>query len=427
MNSQALLVFAVVALAVFQMSGRVKADRPPTEEEGHQWGETVNGLRAHIEISDDAATRPYHPGEPLQFAGCIQNDSAKSVQIAGLYEEMNAHTLLYVRVPDGKVLVRRSFGYPERNQSGLILPQGDEFTFRFDGRIDARFKGWFVPHTLESETKLSFRQPGTYRFWFEYNVSDGDQASWSGKLESNHVALTIIDLPPAQRLQKPTAAQLDQLRVYLGSKGKYPYPGRTELVKAMNRTENEGLAVYLVGQLDQDPADGEQIFYLLRQRASGIDGPYLHQFADWCIGFLKHGTVDQASFFGFEGSPIEAPLEYLHFHPDDAKLRDRIVAVAEQCLKISRLPDGGRKQPGAGNNEPSTSEVSQFFVVGGAVEILFDLKVLHDGMGVDGAVTILGRPAEQDSTRITWILPTGGVRLPRISADVKDGKLSNFH
>lgn len=194
----------------------------------------------------------------------------------------------------------------------------------------------------------------------------------------------------------------------------------------MNRTENEGLALYLVRQLDEDPANGEQIFYLLKQRAAGIDGPYLHQFADWCVGVLEHGTVVQASFFGFEGSPIEAPLEYLHFHPDDAKLRDRIVAVAEQCLKIYRLPERGKKQQDAENNEPPSSQVPQFLGLVSAVEILFDQKVLHDEMSIEEAMTILGRPARQGSTRITWIFPTGEAQS-ELSADVKDGKLSHFH
>jgi len=430
MNSQALFLFAVVALAVLQTRGRVKADAPGAEKAEIQWGETVNGLRAHIETSDDAATRPYHPGEPLQFAGCIQNVSAKSVQIIGEYVEFRAHTLLYVRVPDGKVFVRRPHGIPDRIQPGQILPNGPKFTCRFDGRIDARLKGWFDPHTLQSETKMSLHQPGTYRFWFEYNIPSGNQASWSGKLESNHITLTVTDLPPAQRLQKPTAAQIDELRMYLGPfNGIRPRHGTAELEKAINGTENEGLALYLVEQLDRNPENMEAILHLLARRADGIDGPYLHQLAIWCVESLEHGKLlPDDSFEGFYPTLIYAPLAYLDFHPEDAKLRGRIVAVAEQSADIYRLLRGGKHQPAPEIFfKPIRQGGPLFLGIDFALEVLLDQKALHgDGMSIAEVTAILGEPIQQGPTRITWVLPNGGVSQRWLSADVKDGKLINF-
>ena len=421
MNSQSLFVLIIVGLAILWTPDRVKADGSPTKEAGLQWGETVNGFRAHIEIPAESATRLYHPGEPFEFYADVQDASGNSVLLT--YNEVETHTSLYVRIPDGRVFVRPSTNYLPRLEQ--IPAKGSKFVCVLQGRLNDRLKGWLDAQTLKPDAAVSLRQPGRYAFWFKYS---GNPPVRPGTLESNRITLTVTDLPPAQRLQNPTAAQLDQLRIYLGpSNAKNPNPGRTEMVNAINRTENEGLAVYLVRQLDQNPTKGEQIFYLLRRRAAGIDGPYLHQFAEWCIGVLEHGTVDQASFRGFEGSLTEAPLEYLHFHPDDAKLRDRIVAIAEQCVNIPRRSHTGKIQEGVQKNEPLKSRVPEFLGLGSAVEVLFDQKVLRDGMGIDEAVAILGRPVEQDSAHITWLLPSNAVRIPRISADVKDGKISHFH
>ena len=420
MNSRALLVFAVYALAVMQTPGHVKADGLQTKEAELKWGEAVNGLRGRLAISPEGGTRSYHPGEPFQFIASIKGVSGKSVRMTATANEMRLHTSLHVRIPNGRV-------FPSASRARVLLsqipPDGSEFICLFDGRLNASIKGWLGAQTLEPDDAASFHQPGTYTFWFEYEVPSARPSAWSGKLESNHITLIVSDLPPAQRLQVPTAAQLDELRIFLGpSKGEYPHPGTIELVNAMIHTENEGLALYLMGQLDKNRAKRGQIFYLLAQRAAGIDGPYLRKLADWCVGILEHGNPPQSPLPGFDASVTDPPLEYLHFHPEDVKLRQRIVAVAELSANIPRFfpkgPDGVYLPRAPGG--------PLFLGFYDSMKILFDQKALHDGMSVEEVTAILGRPSSQGPTEITWTYANGAERQPRISADVKDGKLSHF-
>lgn len=191
-------VFAMVALAVLQTPLHVRADGPQTKQAELQWGETVNGRHGHIEIPPEAATRSYHPGEPFEFYVDVHDVSGQSV--LGAYNDVCIDTSLYVRVPDGQVFVRPSTNYLPRLEQ--VPSKGSKFVCIFDGRLNAQLKGWLDAQTLKPEAAVSLRQPGKYTFWFEYSVPSGDQAAWSGKLESNHITLTVTDLPLAQRAFK---------------------------------------------------------------------------------------------------------------------------------------------------------------------------------------------------------------------------------
>ena len=437
--------FACVVMIVCHVLVRSSFAGPPaTRPTDATWGIASRGLRASLEIQG-RDTHEYHPGEPIQIYGLVQNTSDDSIRVQAIGQP-SPYTILHVRIPDDRELVEAPLlGADDKapwEKSLLSLQPGSKIEVASSSiRLGDETQGWVNAANRGLAIDLSFRHPGKYEFWYEYSVPSGGVNAWSGTLSSNHATIMVSDLPVEKRLQKPTAHQLEILKQFLGPKNAFsPRPGAKELEKAMTATENEGLALCIVELTGTKPAQYNDLLYLVQQRigdpgpiGSGIDGPYLRRFAEQSVNTMERSNppIDPSMTNGYAGGfdfhpGVAAVLSYLHFHPEDKKLKERAISLALRSAKMSLFPQGdadlvrGSKTRSVGSNGPL------FIGFTMAWRILINTEVLHNGMSLGEAVEILGPPSADGGDWVTWIYVSPLRVNPRLRATLKEGKLSQF-
>jgi hypothetical protein len=162
----------------------------------------------------------------------------------------------------------------------------------------------------------------------------------------------------------------------------------------------------------------------------GIDGPYLRRFAEQCVKGIESDTPQpDIGLFGAEFPDMSGVLAYLHFHPDNAKLMERVVILARKSAKASLHTPGAWDHP---STRPAVGRHERpIIAITTASDILINAKVLHDGMSVEEAREILGQPSSEGPDARMWSLPLsepGAHRffVANLSATLTDGRLNHF-
>lgn len=397
----------------------------------------------------------YHPGEMIDLQGYVKNSGNAVVKLTTPDFARNyAMSHLHIRTPSGEEFSYEPYrGHPLQSSLLSSLPRG--FTTELaPGQEHSAFRKdlgvtWDLTNWVSREHEhgpLSLREPGEYRFWFEYQLSkvpNAPQDAWMGTVTSNTLAISVAELRPDERREKPTAEQLATIEK-LQSVAPTSIEGRDLLQQAMLRAENEGLAAHLVNLCLQDARRGEDFIVMVSLRACrdqvegdrlqlGIDGPYLKTLALATIERLEHPPQDP-NHLRLLRSPyaLNATIAYLRFHPEDTASRKRLIEIAVQSAKLpppgklQPLPDGHAAMPGGhASVQPSESQ-SQGIYVPFAWSVLLELEVLHAGMTAEAAIEILGPPSRRTPDSLTWYLDSPRQVNPGLTAKIEDGKVKSF-
>jgi hypothetical protein len=190
---------------------------------------------------------------------------------------------------------------------------------------------------------------------------------------------------------------------------------------ALERTENEGFALYTVAMLKtHQPKDDKQTYprwwgnlsyFVMRRAYSQYDGdsslrivgPYLDEFIPIALEETERRLEGRAVWSGgYEG----LLLDYLKYKPE-SPIRQRLDSLARQYAKVP---------PGAPNGDRQIRH--RLSVAWG---MLLSLEIIHDGMTVSEVTDLLGEPTTRVAGHVSWNYETGS----RAKEYGIDGKVSS--
>lgn len=357
---------------------------------------------------------------------------------------------LYIKSPTGDVAVYPQNGTSPKTCRPLELGDYAPPTVFSDGRGESAIEreipmvnpspGWLNVSTYEP-VNPNLRTEGVYEIWVKYTIPRIENApsnAWHGTIESRRLRFSLREIPVAIRRDKPTAEQLDHLKVYLESRrviqpGGYvePIPPSTvempqlslfdRLRWAMQRTENEGFASHVVALLrEQRPKTGEQpyplwwsdVYELVQHRAYcnsfrggpvskptlRILGPYLDDYVAISIDEMEAAFAGQKRIPGISSYGYSIRIDpgllvkYCEYKPQSS-IRKRLETLARQYAKIPATSAFGA------HDTRSRLEISW--------HLLFAFGILRDGMLFSDARSLLGEPTERDKEIVWWNYHTG--------------------
>jgi hypothetical protein len=404
-------------------------------------GEAANGLVCCLIVERTTAC----PGEPLDFHAVLKN-----VGTDDLYLPRQA-----VRIGDRCEGTARTC---------LLTPAGRTYVYEDPGprirlpkmEFDRLAPGWSIPRLTpelyliddpagwksadaENGELLSCRAPGEYALWVEYAappLDDAPAGAWSGRVKSNVVRFTVREMPPGQRRQEPTPEQLADVQAVTET---LDLPAIGRVATALQRTENEGLALEVLRHLSEHqpragryaprwwlPLLGCLSLRACREEAGEsrllIDGPYLRELVELCLQQDELHLAAAAT----NGTPLPTgPLvAYLRGHPEDTEVRSRAIALARRHAKVGEVgltPDQTEEQlAGAGYRVYRLAHARLNF----AWSVLLAAGELREGMSIEQFEEVLGPPTQVRPDTIEWLYNSPMHVNPYLIADVEAGRVT---
>jgi hypothetical protein len=205
----------------------------------------------------------------------------------------------------------------------------------------------------------------------------------------------------------------------------------TLLQRAIVLKENEILAQQMVQAARRLHRAGDRgnklnnLLYFLSRRAGDaeplVDGPYLKNYAELLLEIVEEELARPAGWgLTVNYRPL---LVYLAAHPEDERLRTRVLALARPLAKVADLPP----PPEVADPVAFSWEHQSWNKVRFAWQVLFRLGLLKDGMELAAAKQLLGEPTRTRTYRgveHSWIVPTGFRLFTGLMAEERDGKLT---
>ena len=388
-----------------------------------RWGADVRGIQVAVRLSDGRGE--YHPGEILNWLVLVKHAGTMALHLP--WNEGGNHVTVHVRTADGQECVYLPPITKTAHQWRSSMGSGGWVAKHASWRLtETSSYGWVDAKKPDAPVSVSLRKPGTYRMWAEYEVvaaKDAPANAWEGKAVSGVVEWTVAELPVARRNLGLTAQQESDVRDWLAVE-----PGNARSVvwdrmyKDLTWAENEGLAMRLAAIVSSEPKHALEGMYLLRHRSGeaneiGIDGPYLKEAAN-AVLLVGEGryAVERPFFNNFNQYSLVAV--YLRLHPDDVEMRDRVVALAKSYCKLSE--DGTWLRP-ASENETAGMPLAT------AWNFLLQTGVLYEGMPIDEATELLGKPTRQDKQGISWVLKSQSRAITMVGATHDGEKIVTWH
>jgi hypothetical protein len=413
------------------------------------WGDAVNGLRLGIDIGRSVRTE-FHPGEVVQIT--VEVKPQRAIRLPKT-PDVDQFIEIHVRTPDGRESIWAST-YPSESKAeprrirewNDKLSQGNSAR-TYELRLDESHN-WLLDfryYAPSQRQKLSLRAAGNYSVWAECNIeadSDAPKNGWRGHIKSGVINLQVREMSIEKRRLTLTDDQKRLIEALLAYKDHLPgesdevLPVTERIRKELMLTSNEGLANRLF-QLVKEDRSGilvKEALGLLNWRAGtiedgehGIDGPYLKDLAQWELD-VSEGKVPAPPSLGAAHEPYQGTVEhallYLRFHPDEQKMRQQLIDLAQRSFKIVEHKDDER--PNLFYSSIAYSNRAPM-----AFRALYELEVLTEGMALEKAVEALGAPAKQlkETAEWHWKLQhsESPFNLGVLLARVRDGKLSGWY
>ncbi|HTQ38748.1 MAG TPA: hypothetical protein VMJ32_06955 [Pirellulales bacterium] len=341
---------ACAALLVLASTRVIAADYNDTH-----WGAPVDGLKAGVRL-DPIDRTEYHPGEVLNLV--MEFDAELNhpfrVPMAALCEYATVHVV----GPDGRECIWDPGG-TDREDAGIKIEadewepynDADEEPYTAPIRLAAGKQIWIDAKT-DRTVPFSLIVPGTYHAWIECKIVAGKNPpkhAWQGTVKSGEVVWTMAELPVEQRHNEVTDEQQHELDAWLAlAKLKNQELGKpltAALTQEVLLAENEGLAQKLVEITKSGQADAMPILLAragdINDGHAGIDGPYLKQLAEYILEIGEKSDNQKAETDKPRSSARFDPVMlYLRYHPDDADIHRRAVAVLSHLARSRSSPAG---------------------------------------------------------------------------------------
>ncbi len=376
------------------------------------------------------------PGESVKVSATTRVLSAKPLRFprppggAAL-----AH--LNVKTPDGGMFVywpysspRQAASSPRAKRFGGALRTGQgNAILTVTVAMTAPSPDWVAVATGKPACP-DFRAVGEYQMWLAYHVpkSDGAPAdAWHGHVQSPTIRLVVREIPLAKRRTQPTPEQLDDINVLIAH-GKTRVQSERRLKRAIQRTENEGLARHIVGLLKPHqprtvdghyPAWWPRLYDLLASRAyaSGtmrIAGPYRKDFGAMCMTVLEHRMAASVPRRARPVGTPEVDVDFLIAY-------SRTLKGGEKAAFEKRLGDLARRHA----KPPPTGSDTRFhwlahFKLSASWRILFGMGILGNGMALSEATEVLGKPRSRGAF-VEWCYDSPMHVNPRLVGEVVQG------
>ncbi len=394
----------------------VAASMIPPAVSAQEAAEKVAKEKSRVALEFTSNRKTAAPGELLHFAARrkVLDDTALRFPESSYYQAVLAR--FHLKLPDGKVIIYWPYSdhKPSMRPLGakdfreLLPPMHSQPILTLNVPFVRPSPNWIDAETAKPVTP-DLTIEGDYEAWVVYEVPIVKNApidAWHGRIESEKIRFTVREIPLDGRNVKPSEDQLADLDVLI-RRGIGVQKAHGKLTKALQLTENEGLACHIAALLRKhQPSKDTQpypqwwfnIHYLLAYRAyhSGalaIDGPCIEDFAAVSITVLEHAINASPSLanqrLGHKPG-VDFLLAYVHGKPDEGKaIADRLRKIALQYAKISEV-----------GTDPENHRLAHYRLWI-SWRTLFGLGVLHDGMRMDEAKKILGEPERHDSY-VVW-------------------------
>ena len=367
---------------------------------------------------------------------------------------------LYLETPDGKVFFYSQGGVSPTSYRALEKKDYDRFflvkkgpagqVIRCDASMTSPSPDWWDAKTLD-RAKPNLRNEGVYEAWGKYSipkVKGVPDDVWTGSVETKRVRFRVKAMPVADRRAEATEEQIEHLNAYVeyidafisGKKYEKERPPTIEMPQwlsldqriewALQRTENEGFARYIVKQLrkhqpmnrdDEYPRWWSNVSRFVANRAYNnrsygerplaIVGPYLEEFSAIAIDELERELK------GRKGGALHSSPHHWHSivlgyvtHKPDSPLRKQLEMLARQYAKI---PDDPPLRDRILRNQLAVSW-----------NTMYSLGMFRDGMPLAELKELLGEPVLRKDDTVLWNYGTGSRRMePGVSGKIiHDGK-----
>jgi hypothetical protein len=391
------------------------------------WGADASGeteAKEQVGIRLGIDRTELSPGECFNVCvSCKVLDKKPLMLPTGYYD--SALVLLYLKAPDGNLFVYYPYRKPKKDLRPLtpkdfrqtFLPHAGFVILTTSVSLVEPSPDWLDVAT-EKPANPNFRKVGQYEVWVEYHVPriDGAHAdAWHGRVRSDTVSLTVRQIPISKRKMKLTSQQLADIENLMRGKGR---SHADRLMKALQNTENEGLASHICDLLKkhQPHEDGARyptwwnnLYHALSARAyhSGalaIQGPYLKDFAEVTMTALEHRMQQRPP-----RAAVDFLIAYCQTEDEESKsLQERLAELARPYAVIPQTK-GDHKNHRLVHLRLWTSW-----------RILFGLGILYDEMPLSEATNILGQP-QQRETHVTWLYASEMHVNPMLNATVSQG------
>lgn len=365
---------------------------------------------------------------------------------------------LYLATPDGKVFFYSQSGVSPTSYRPLEKKDYVRFflvkkgpagqVIRCDAPMTSPSPDWWDAKTLE-RAKPNLRNEGVYEAWVNYSIPKIDGVpddAWTGSVETKRIRFSVKEMPVADRRAEATEEQIEHLNAYIeyidaflsGKKYEKERPETVEMPQwlrldqriewALQRTENEGFARYIVKQLRKhqpmDPDDDYPRWWSNvsrfvtnraynyrgnRERPLAIVGPYLEEFAAIAIDELDRELKGRKDGSLHPHHWHSIVLDYVT-HKPDSPLRKRMRTLARTYAKI---PD-----------DPPLRDRMLRSRLTVAWKTMYRLRMFHDGMPLVELKELLGEPVFRKDGLVYWNYGTGSRRIePGVSGKIiDDGK-----
>lgn len=425
---------------------------PPGTE---PWGVSAAGDDGRLSVTVSVYRDTVAPGERVRIR------ATSDVLVDGPLRFPQGHhqplAFIYLETPGGEVIV-----YPQNGTSPLSFralekkdydqhflvkkgPAGQ--VIAYDIPLANPSLDWRDARTLEP-IRPDLRQEGVYQAWVRYAIPKVEGVAddaWTGSVETERIRFTVREIPVADRRAEATDEQIAHLEAYQeyitalvnGEDVAQVSPEAIEMPKwlslenrvqwALQQTENEGFARYVVKQLRKhQPMDDEQEYpqwwdnvsyfvanraYIMRgygERPLAIVGPYLEEYAAIAIDELERAlTVNERRSSG--SSPYHWQSIVLGFveHEPNSPLRKQMEKLARRYAKI---PD-----------DPPLRDRKLRAQLSVAWTTMYRLGMFRDGMPRTELTEMLGEPAYRKDDIVLWNYGTGSRMMePGVSGKIID-------